>query len=399
MNLHTIAKATQGLANYLNNCFDLPSVAIARDSRHKGELFCKVAAGILAANGICVYLYPRIEPTPALSFAVRELGCSAGIRMTASRNPAEYNGYKVYGSDGCQITTATAKAIQASIDAVDIFDGVKSRSFDEAPELGIASWIVDDVPERFLDACQNASVSDAAGNLKLVYTPLHGAGLECVSKILGRIGVHDAIIEPEQAIPNGDSPTCPYPNPEVREALELGFKLAAVEQADLLLATDPDANRVGIAVMKNDEPNLLTGNEVGILLLDYICEMRAKRGENLRDKVACTTIVSSAMTDAVAVNRGFELRRTLTVFKFIGEQIGVLEAGGEADRFIFGFEESYGYLAGMAVRDKDAVLASMLICEMTRWYSARGMDLADAMDALYQKYGYYRNGLISISAM
>lgn len=397
MNVYTVAKATQGLADYLKARFDEPCVAIARDSRNKGELFCQVAAGVLAANGVRALLYPRIEPTPALSFAVRDLGCSAGICMTASHNPAEYNGYKVYGPDGCQITTQAARDIQAAIDAVDVFDGVRRIGFAQALDEGLASWIGDDTLDRFIDACAAASLSDASGPLKLVYTPLHGAGLECVSRILERIGVRDVVVEPEQAVANGDFPTCPYPNPEVREALERGLALAAAEQADLLLATDPDTDRVGIAVVKDGQPMLLTGNEVGILLLDYVCEMRAARGEDVRDAVVCTTIVSSAMADALSADRGFELRRTLTGFKFIGEQIGLLEAVGQANRFAFGFEESYGYLAGTAVRDKDAVVASMLICEMARWHRVQGRDLVDAMRLLYERYGYYRNGLISIS--
>ena len=397
MNVYTVAKATQGLANYLNANFTQPSVAIARDSRNKGETFCQVAAGVLAANGIRAHLYPRIEPTPALSFAVRDLGCSAGICMTASHNPAEYNGYKVYGPDGCQITTQAAAAIQQAIDAVDVFGGVKRIAFEEALQQGMASWIDDAVLERFLDGCQAASVGEGAGELKIVYTPLHGTGLECVLAILKRIGVHDVVVESAQAVADGYFPTCPYPNPEIREALERGLALAAREQADLLLATDPDADRVGIAVVKGGEPVLLTGNEVGILLVDYMCEMLASRGEDLRSKVVTTTIVSSAMADALVEHHGFELRRTLTGFKFIGEQIGLLEAAGEAERFLFGFEESYGYLAGTHVRDKDAVVASMLICEMTRWYRSRGMDLVDAMQALYERYGYFKNSLLTLA--
>ena len=474
MNVHTVAKATQGLADYLNARFEAPSVAIARDSRRMGREFSETAAGVLAANGVRALLYPRIEPTPALSFAVRDLGCSAGVCVTASHNPAEYNGYKVYGPDGCQITTQAAREIQAAIDAVDVFDGVQSVPFEEALASGMASWIGEDTLGRFVDDCLAASLSGAAGTLpgeagaragkagaragkagalpgaeelqldseaslsgaagastgptgalpgeagplpgaeelqldseasllgaagplKVVYTPLHGTGLECVSAILARIGVDDVVVEPAQAVPDGNFPTCPYPNPEVREALELGLALAAREQADLLLATDPDADRVGVAVVKDGQPVLLTGNEMGILLLDYACEMRAARGEDLRGKVVCTTIVSSAMADALAADRGFELRRTLTGFKFIGEQIGLLEAAGQADRFMFGFEESYGYLAGTHVRDKDAVVASMLICEMARWHRSRGMDLVDAMDELYARYGFYRNGLVSIA--
>lgn len=397
MNIHTVAKATQGLANYLNGHFDKPLVAIARDSRNMGEKFCQVAAGVLAANGIHVALYPRIEPTPALSFAVRNLRCSAGICMTASHNPAEYNGYKVYDDSGCQITTEAARAIQAEIDAVDCFEDIKTMDFDEALAKGLARWIGDEVIEQYIDACERASLGSQEGELKLAYTPLHGAGLECIKKILDRIGVYDVAVEPEQAIPNGNFPTCPYPNPEMRKALERGLALAASNHSDLLLATDPDTDRVGVAVVRDGEPMLLTGNEIGVLLLDYICKMRAARGEDPRDLVACTTIVSSAMADALAEEWGFELRRTLTGFKFIGEQIGILEAAGEESRFAFGFEESYGYLAGTAVRDKDAVVSSMLICEMARWYRAKGMSLLDAMSTQYAKYGFYRNSQVSIT--
>ncbi|MBE6464261.1 MAG: phospho-sugar mutase [Eggerthellaceae bacterium] len=395
MNVYTVAQATQGLANYLNRTFDNPSVAIARDSRNMGEEFCEISAGVLAANGVRALLYPRIEPTPALSFAVRDLHCSAGICMTASHNRAEYNGYKVYGPDGCQITTQAAKDIQSEIGCVDIFDDVTCMDFEEGIEAGLISWIGDDTIDRFIDCCAQASLSSEKGPLSVVYTPLHGTGLECVTKILERIGVSDLTIEPDQAIPNGDFPTCPYPNPEVREALERGLALAEEKQADLLLATDPDADRVGIAVVKDGEPVLLTGNETGILLTDYICTMLSEKGCDLKDKVVISTIVSSTMLDELCKDRGFELRRTLTGFKYIGEQIGYLEAEGQADRYAFGFEESYGYLAGTHVRDKDAVVTSMLICEMARWYRAKGMDLIDALNALYAKYGYFENAVVS----
>ena len=396
MNVYTIGKATQGLANYLRAHEESPSVAIARDSRNGGEAFARKAACILAANGIRAVLYPRIEPTPALSFAVRDLSCSAGICITASHNPAEYNGYKVYGADGCQITTAAAAEIQGAITEVDAFDDVKCMDFDEGVAVGLIGWIQDDTLNRFLEGCL-ASSQGVEGNLKLVYTPLHGAGLECVSGILERIGVCDVVVEPAQVVPDGNFPTCPYPNPEIRAALERGLALAAEIHSDLLLATDPDADRVGIAVMHDGALALLTGNEVGILLTDYLCSLMRERGENLSNKVVVTTIVSSAMADALCEHWGFELRRTLTGFKYIGEQIGILEAAGEVDRFIFGFEESYGYLAGSHVRDKDAVVTSMLICEMACWYKMRGMDLIDAMDALYWKYGYYKNDLLSVT--
>ena len=399
MNVHTVAKATQGLADYLNAHFDKPSVAVARDSRNKGEEFTHVVASVLAANGITSYLFPRIEPTPALSWAVRDLGCSAGICVTASHNPASYNGYKVYGSDGCQITTEAASEIQGCIDKVDMFDDAKSMLFDKALTCGWASWIGEDTLDRYIDATAACSLVDAHAEregLKVVYTPLHGAGLECVSRILERIGVEDVVVVPEQAQPNGDFPTCPYPNPEIREALERGLALCDKTHPDLLLATDPDTDRVGIAVPHNGEYVLLNGNEVGVLLLDYVSTMLEARGEALADKVAITTIVSTAMADEIARDRGFQLRRTLTGFKFIGEQIGLLEASGQVGRFAFGFEESYGYLAGSQVRDKDAVVASMLICEMAQWHRSSGCDLVDAMDRLYQRYGYYKNGLVTI---
>ncbi len=401
MNVHTVAQATQGLADYLNAHFENPSVAVAHDSRNKGKLFCETVAGVLTANGVKAYLYPRLEPTPALSFATRDLGCSAGINVTASHNPAAYNGYKVYGPDGCQITTQAAHDIQAAIAAVDMFGGVKSMAFADAMESGLASYIEEDTLDRFIDAVaassQHVEAPAEGDDLKLVYTPLNGTGMECVGRILERIGVRDVTVVPEQAEPNGDFPTCPYPNPEIREALELGLKLTEDLGADLLLATDPDADRVGIAVHHNGEDVLLTGNEVGVLLTDWLAERAAANGEDLGRKVVVSTIVSTSMLDALAAERGFELRRTLTGFKYIGEQIGLLEAAGEADRYLFGFEESYGYLAGTHVRDKDAVVASMLICEMARDYKARGMDLVDAMDALYRRLGYYRNLTVSLS--
>ena len=401
MNIYTVARATQGLADYLNAHFDSPEVAICRDSRHKGELFCRVAAEVLAANGVAAHLYPRLEPTPACSFATRDLGCAAGINITASHNPAEYNGYKVYGADGCQITTQAAKDILAAIERVDVFDGVARMPFEEAMDKGLVDYIGEGTIERFVDAvCQQSQhVQAPAGgsDLKVVYTPLNGAGLECVSKILERIGVTDVTVVPEQAQPDGDFPTCPYPNPEIRAALQKGLDLCDEVHPDLLLATDPDADRTGIAVPHAGEYVLLSGNEVGVLLSDWLAKRAAARGEDVSDKLVVTTIVSSAMLDALARKHGFELRRTLTGFKYIGEQIARLEAAGEQGRFLFGFEESYGYLSGTYVRDKDAVVASMLICEMARDYKSRGMDLVDAVSALYEELGCYRNRTISLS--
>ena len=400
MNIYTVGRATQGFANYLNESFENPSVAIARDSRNKGELFVQVAAGVLAANGVTVHVYPRIEPTPALSWAVRDLACSGGICMTASHNPAPYNGYKVYGPDGCQITTEAAKAISAAIAEVDAFADVKSMDFEAALDSGKVRWIGEDTLDRYIDAVAAQSVEvTAAGEadaLKLVFTPLNGTGLECVSRILDVVGIKDVTVVEEQAEPDGNFPTCTYPNPESRAALEKGIELCEQVGPDLLLATDPDADRVGIAVKDAGEYVLLTGNEVGVLLLDYVARKRVERGEDLSQGVAVTTIVSSLMADAVAAEHGFEMRRVLTGFKYIGEIIGQLEEAVEESRFIFGFEESYGYLSGPHVRDKDAVNASMLICQMAQDYKRQGMNLAQAMRALYEKHGFYRNKTVSL---
>ncbi len=403
MNIYTVGRATQGFADYLNANFENPSVAIARDSRNKGELFVQVTASILAANGIVAHVYPKISPVPTLSFAVRDLGCSGGICMTASHNPAAYNGYKAYGPDGCQITSEAAKAISASIANTDAFSGVKTMGFDEAVASGMVKWIDDAVLERYYDAVLSKSVSSlsaeqvAEAPLKLVYTPLNGTGLIPVTTVLERAGIIDITVVPEQREPNGDFPTCPYPNPEIREAMQKGIDLCEEVHPDLLLATDPDADRVGVACKDGDDYTLLTGNEMGVLLLDYIARMRSERGEDLSDKVAVTTIVSSAMVDALAAEYGFELRRCLTGFKYIGDIITELSDAGQVDRFIFGFEESYGYLSGDHVRDKDAVNASLLICQMAQDYKLRGMNLAQAMRALYEKHGWWLNRTASVS--
>ncbi len=416
MNIHTVGRATQGLADYLNSerpvdpadaelCAKAvgdrpaPTVAICRDSRNMGEEFVRVTAGVLAANGIRSFVYPRVEPTPALSFAVRDLRCSAGINITASHNPAAYNGYKAYGPDGCQITSEAATAISRAISKVDIFDGVRCMDFDEAMASGLIEWIGEDTLKRFIDAvvAQSVESDPADADLSVVYTPLNGVGLECVVEVLRRIGIADVALVPEQAKPDGNFPTCPYPNPEFREALERGLALCETERPDILLATDPDADRVGAAVLHDGEYRLISGNEMGALMLDYICEMRTMRGEDLSRDVAVTTIVSTAMVDAMAAERGFELRRTLTGFKYIGEQILGLEIAGEADRFIFGFEESYGYMSGGHVRDKDAVNASMIICQMARWHKSHGRDLIDALADLHARYGFYLNRTINVS--
>ena len=398
MNIYVIRRATQGLCNYLKGT-DLPqSVAIGYDSRIKSDLFAMEAARVIAANGITACIYPRLEPTPALSWAVRYLGCGAGICVTASHNPAKYNGYKVYGSDGCQITLDVAAAVLKEINALDMFDAVNLVTEEEGRAAGKIVTIGEDCLQSFLDAIQQRSLSNSEKlDLKVVYTPLNGAGLECVKKILTRIGITDVTVVPEQEHPDGHFPTCPYPNPEIREAMEKGLALCRKVKPDLLLGTDPDCDRMGVAVPEGDDYRLITGNEMGVLLLDYICRKRLENGKMPEKPVAVTTIVSTDMANAVAAAYGVELRRVLTGFKFIGEQIALLEAAGEIDRYIFGFEESYGYLSGGHVRDKDAVNASMLCCEMTAWYKAKGQTLAQAMDALYEKYGYYRNDLASFT--
>lgn len=410
MNRYTVARATQGLADYLNAHFENPSVAIARDSRHKGREFSRIAACVLAANGIRSLLYTRLEPTPALSFAVRDLGCSAGINMTASHNPAAYNGYKVYGPDGCQITSDAAAEISERIARLGYFpaEGAESAKIDDCQQAcfdGRISWIGEDTLARFMDAVLEQSQEtpeESAEPIRVLYTPLCGTGLECVSQVLGRIGIPYLDVVPGQDQPDGDFPTCEYPNPEERAALQAGIdKCRSWKEMgkpfDLLLATDPDADRVGVACEDGDDYTLVTGNEMGILLMDYLAGRRVARGEDLSRLVAVTTIVSSAMCDDVAAHYGFELRRTLTGFKYIGEQIGRLEAAGEADRFMFGFEESYGYLAGTHVRDKDAVVASMLIVQMARHYRKQGMTLVQAMRALYDKFGWQTNRTISLA--
>lgn len=393
MNIYVIRRATQGLCNYLKGTSLPQSVAIGYDSRIKSDLFALEAAKVLAANGITAWLYPRLEPTPALSWAVRYLGCGAGICVTASHNPAKYNGYKVYGADGCQITLEVAAAVLTEINKLDMFEGI--HTCESSP---LIRTIGEDCLEAFLDAVQAQSVAGGGKlDLKVVYTPLNGAGLECVTKILRRIGISDVTVVPEQEKPDGNFPTCPYPNPEIREAMEKGLQLCRQVQPDLLLGTDPDCDRMGVAVPEGDDYRLITGNEMGVLLLDYICRKRLENGTMPENPVAVTTIVSTDMADAVAAEYGVELRRVLTGFKFIGEQIGMLEAQGHPERYIFGFEESYGYLSGTHVRDKDAVNASMLCCEMTAWYRAQGMTLAQAMDALYEKHGCYRNDLASFT--
>lgn len=397
MNVYVVAQATQGVADYLNAHYDKPTLALARDSRLKGEDFQKVAAGVLAANGIHVYVYPRIEPVPTLSFAVRYLHTSAGIVLTASHNPAQYNGYKVYNDNGGQITDEAADEISANIAKVDPFEDVKRMDFEEGLAKGLIEWTPEEVLDSFIQSIKKVSVPGfkADESYSVVYTPLNGTGMECVTRILKEIGVENVTVVPEQAEPDGNFPTCKYPNPEFREALELGLKLADEVKPNLLVATDPDADRMGTAIPHDGEYKLLSGNEMGVLLMDWLANMAESNGEDVARKVAVTTIVSSAMPDALARDKGFELRRVLTGFKYIGDQIDQLKDEGEEDRYLMGFEESYGYLVGTHARDKDAIVAVEMCVEMASDYASRGMDLYEAMEALYQRYGYYLNGTVN----
>ncbi len=403
INIYTVRKATQGFAEYIKSITKVDckaSVAIAYDSRNMSVEFAESAAEVLVANGIKAYIYPELMPTPALSFAVRHYGCQAGIMITASHNPAKYNGYKAYDADGCQLTIEAAEDVLSRINKTDIFDDVKYMNFEDALGNGI-EYIAQETIDAYLAAVKSESITDKEINKKLnvVYTPLNGAGNKSVRKILEMIGVENVSIVKEQELPDGDFPTCSYPNPEKPEALALGVKLckgmaAAGNQPDMLLATDPDCDRVGTAIAHKDDYLLLTGNEIGVLLLDFICQNRIKRGTMPKDPIAVKTIVSTTMTDAVANEYGVEVINVLTGFKFIGEQIKILEEKKQEDRYIFGFEESYGYLSKGYVRDKDAVNASMLICEMAAHYKSIGKTLVDALNDLYEKHGFYKNHLL-----
>ena len=399
MNVYTVGKATQGYSNYLKAHFQAPSVAIGYDSRIHSDLFAETAAAVFAANGIRVFLYPKLMPTPALSFAVRDLHCSGGIVITASHNPAKYNGYKVYGADGCQITTEAAKAIQSEIDAVDPFQDVLRMDFHIGLKGKIISYIGEDTVKRYLQAVATASVlpENVSRNVAIVYTPLNGTGISCVPRCLKEHGFTNITIPDEQKEPDGNFPTCPYPNPEIREALNIGLAWAEKTGSDLLLATDPDCDRVGVAVKSQEGYTLISGNEMGVLLLDFICKMRKTNGTMPEAPVAVKTIVTTPMAARVAEHHGVELRDVLTGFKFIGEQIGLLEKAGEAEHYIFGFEESYGYLSGSFVRDKDAVNASLLICEMFAWYRSQGKSLLEVLDELYRSYGFYQSRLLTFT--
>ena len=392
MNIYTVRKATQGVADYINANFKDGSIAISYDSRIKSDVFAKEVARVCAANGVKAHIYPELMPTPALSFAVRELKCSMGVMITASHNPAKYNGYKAYGPDGCQITNETADAVLANILSVNEFDDVKTVSFEEGLASGMISYIGQEVVESYYANVLKQSIHSEivkTSGFKVVYTPLNGTGNKPVREILKRIGIQDVTVVKEQELPDGNFPTCPFPNPEIKQALELGMKYCEETGSDLLLATDPDCDRVGIAVKWNGDYKLLTGNEVGALLLDYIASQRIAMGTMPPKPLAVKTIVTTDLCEFIAKKYGVELVNVLTGFKFIGEQIGRMEAKGEQDNYIFGFEESYGYLAGTYVRDKDAVVASMLICEMAAFYSKQGKNLVEVLQGLYDTYGYF----------
>lgn len=391
MNVYTVGKASQGLAEYVNSVNKKGKIAIAYDSRIKSELFARTAASVFAANGIKVYIYKELMPTPMLSYAVRKLGCNAGVVITASHNPAKYNGYKAYGSDGCQLGLDAAEYVLSIMNKVDIFDDVKSVDFETALNDNKIEFIKENVIEDYLNcvlACRVEPNADVK-SLKVIYSPLHGTGNKPVRKILEKIGVEKVTVVPEQELPDGNFPTAPYPNPEIKQAFECALKLAESVKPDLLLATDPDCDRVGIAIDTGKEYKLLSGNDVGALLLDFVLSRRKENGTLPNNPIAVKTIVTTELCKKIADNYECEIIDVLTGFKFIGEQITKLEEKGEENRFVFGMEESYGYLGGSYVRDKDAVIASMLICEMAAFYKEKGLLLTDVLEGLYKKYGYY----------
>ncbi len=391
MNVYTVAQATQGLARYVLSQSDKPSVAIAYDSRIKSDLFARTTAEVFAANGVKVYIYKELMPTPMLSFAIRYLKCDAGVVVTASHNPSKYNGYKAYDETGCQLGPEAADYVLNIMQSVDIFTGVKTSDFDEGLKSGIIEYIGEDVINAFLDRVESSRVSKNMdlSNLKIIYTPLNGTGNKPVRRILDRIGIKNIEVVKEQENPDGNFPTVPYPNPEIKQVFEIALEMAKSYKPDILLATDPDCDRVGIAVNVNGNYELFSGNDVGVLLLYYMLSVKKETGKLPKNPVAVTTIVSTGMCKKIAADFGCKLIETLTGFKFIGEQITELAKTNEQDRYILGFEESYGYLAGSYVRDKDAVTASMLICEMTAYYKSKGKNLKQVLFELYEKYGYF----------
>lgn len=399
MNYYTVCQATQGLAYFLKKHFENPSVAIGYDSRIKSDYLSIEAAKVLAANDIKVYLYKELEPTPCLSFAIRHFKTSSGIILTASHNPAKYNGYKCYNSNGYQMTDDEAAETYDFIQQVDYFTGIKTMDFDKAVEAGLIEYMGDEVINAFLDEVQKQCVNPdivKSADLKVIYTPLNGTGNKPVRAILDRIGVKNVYVVPEQELPDGNFPTCPFPNPEIRQSFECALKMAEDIQPDLLLATDPDCDRVGIAVQDgNGGYKLMSGNEVGAMLLNYLLSQKAEKGMLSAQSIAVKSFVSTDLAEVIAKKYNCTFKNLLTGFKYIGELITQLESEGRADDFVMGFEESYGYLAGTHARDKDAVVASMLICEMAAYYKSKGMSLAQVMDGIYDEFGYYFNTVSS----
>lgn len=395
MNIYVVRQATQGLANYVLKKYGNGSVAISHDSRIKADLFMNEAARVLAANGIKVYITSELQPTPVLSYLVRYFKCQAGIMVTASHNPAAYNGYKAYGEDGCQMTDVAANTVYDEISKLDMFKDVKITDFDEAVKSGMIEYVDESVYDTYLEKVMEQQVNPGVCNsadLKVVYTPLNGTGNKLVRKVLGKIGVNDVVVVPEQELPDGNFTTCPYPNPEIKEALAKGLELCEKEQPDLLLATDPDADRVGIAVKDYDGSyRLISGNEDGVMLTNYILSCKKASGKLPEKPVVVKTIVTTKLINKLCEKYGCELKNVLTGFKYIGEVILNLEKKHEENRYLFGFEESYGYLSGTYVRDKDAVVASMLVCEMAAYYKKQGKSLAEVIDGLYEEFGYYLN--------
>ena len=398
MNIYMVRRASQGLANYVNKHFKNPSIAISFDSRIKSDVFARTSAEVFAANGIKVFIYKELMPTPCLSYAVRELHCSAGIMVTASHNPSKYNGYKVYGDDGCQITSKAAEEILNAINALDVFNDIKHGDYQKLMEQGMVEIISDDIYTSFIERVKKESLlrdEKIDKSAQIIYSPLHGTGLKPVTRILKEAGFDRVIVVKEQELPDGYFTTCPYPNPEIKEAMALGIEYAKKYQADLLIATDPDCDRVGIAVKGKDDYVLVSGNQGGVLLLDYICSMHVKHGDMPKDPVAVKTIVTTDLAKAVADNYGVKMIEVLTGFKYIGEQIHNLEVVGKEDSFLLGYEESYGYLSGGYVRDKDAVDGVFLIAEMFAYCKQLGISLLDKLEELYKKYGYYSDFLNS----
>ena len=395
MNIYVVRQATQGLANYVLKKYGNGSVAISHDSRIKADLFMNEAARVLAANGIKVYITSELQPTPVLSYLVRYFKCQAGIMVTASHNPAAYNGYKAYGEDGCQMTDVAANTVYDEISKLDMFKDVKIADFDEAVKSGMIEYVDESVYDTYLEKVMEQQVNPGVckgADLKVVYTPLNGTGNKLVRKVLGKIGVNDVVVVPEQELPDGNFTTCPYPNPEIKEALARGLELCEKEQPDLLLATDPDADRVGIAVKDYDGSyRLISGNEDGVMLTNYILSCKKASGKLPEKPVVVKTIVTTKLINKLCEKYGCELKNVLTGFKYIGEVILNLEKKHEENRYLFGFEESYGYLSGTYVRDKDAVVASMLVCEMAAYYKKQGKSLAEVIDGLYEEFGYYLN--------